>query len=253
MNLYPQTDEMIIVTGNEIVDYFKVLKKAMEMVFPEIAEKLHHVPHGMLKLITGKMSSRTGSVITCEALLGELAEAARARSTDSRADDPEKLAQQVAVAAIKYQVLKQGIGRDIIFDKAQALSLEGDSGPYLQYTHARCRALLEKGKESAPTPTVTSLTYHRKTGTGTVIEASMVERLLVRFPHIVARAAAEFAPQHVAGYLTELASAFNSWYAQEQILDGTPYAARKLAIVASVAATLKNGLHLLGISAPERM
>lgn len=253
MDLYPDTDEMIVITGNEIIDYFKVLKKAMELVFPDIAAKLRHIPHGMLKLTTGKMSSRTGSVITGESLLAELSEAARARATDSRAGDAEKLARQVAVAAIKYQILKQGIGRDIVFDKAQALSLEGDSGPYLQYTHARCHALLEKGKEQGISPISALMVSDTHILSKTLSDALTVQRLLVRFPYVAARAAKESAPQLVAGYLTELSSAFNSWYAQEQILDGTPNAARKLATVASVATTLKNGLHLLGIEAPERM
>lgn len=250
MDLYPKTDEIVIVTGNEIIGYFKVLKKAMEFVYPEIAAKLKHVPHGMLKLTTGKMSSRTGYVITGESLLRELGEAARARAVDSRAENVEKLSENVAVAAIKYQILKQGIGRDIIFDKAQALSLEGDSGPYIQYAHARCFALLEKGKESGVIDVMGSDTHILpKTGSNVL----SVQQLLVRFPHIAARAAKEMAPQHIAGYLIELSSAFNSWYAQEQILDGTVDASRKLAVVAAVATTLKKGLSLLGIEAPDRM
>ena len=99
-----------------------------------------------MKLPTGKMSSRTGSIITGESLLNDLSDAAKARASESRAEDHELLAQQIAVGAIKYQILKQTAGKDIIFDRERALSLEGDSGPYLQYAYARTNAILERAR-----------------------------------------------------------------------------------------------------------
>ena len=237
---YPHATKLIVVTANEIIDYFRVVKRAMELVYPEIAAKLQHVAHGMLRLASGKMSSRTGSVITGESLLANLTEVAKARAHESRADDLQKLARDVAVAAIKYQILRQGTEKNIMFDESRALSLEGDSGPYLQYAHARTRALLEKGTQAGVMPAASAL------GTD-------IERMLIRYPMIADRAARELAPQHITTYLTELASEFNAWYAQEQIVDGTPHASTKLGLVAAVAATLKNGLSLLGIFAPEKM
>ncbi|NBV76948.1 arginine--tRNA ligase [bacterium] len=238
---YPHSEKFIIVTANEITEYFKVLKKAMEQVLPSVAAKLLHVPHGMMKLQSGKMSSRTGSVITGESLLGELKDAALERAKESRAENHELLAQQIAVAAIKFQVLKGGTSKDIIFDRERSLSLEGDSGPYLQYAHARCTSLLEKGKSVGITP---------------VIDAFGVMpdfvRHLVHFPEVVERAASEYEPHHVATFLIELASQFNAWYAQEKIMD-TPDTAHKLALVDAVRQTLQNGLWVLGISAPEKM
>ncbi|MBI2048543.1 MAG: arginine--tRNA ligase [Parcubacteria group bacterium] len=239
---YPDATQFIVVTGNEIIDYFKVIRKVLELIEPKTAARLIHVPHGMMRLPSGKMSSRTGNVITGESLLHDLEEAARERARESRADDIDTLARVIAVGAIKYQILRQAVSRDIVFDEAQALSLEGNSGPYIQYAHARACALLARGREAGVSPAA-------RVGE----QVSIVERLIARFPHIAARAASELAPQHIATFLIELSSAFNAWYAQEQILDGTDNAPRKLAIVAAVATTLKNGLHLLGIEAPEKM
>src|SRR3989344_834824 len=126
-------DTSVTVTAHEQSGYFKVVLAAMKEVLPELAPKLRHITHGMMRLPSGKMSSRTGDVITGESLLVELTAAAAERARDSRASDRGQLAQDVAVAAIKYQILKQASGRDIVFDRERALSLEGDSGPYLQY------------------------------------------------------------------------------------------------------------------------
>lgn len=239
---YPQADALVIVTASEVTDYFRVVKRAMELVYPEIAKKLRHVPHGMMRLPSGKMSSRTGSVITGESLIADLSEAALARAKESRAENPAVLAEDVAVGAIKFQILKQGSSKDIIFDPALALSLEGDSGPYLQYAFARTKAIARKAHDAGVAAKADPAT-----------EPNTVARLVARFPAVAARAAEEFAPHHVAQYLLELAGAFNSWYAQEQILDGTPAAPHKLALAEAAGNTLRNGLWLLGIPAPEKM
>ncbi len=235
-------DQSVTITAQEQADYFKVVKKAMELVMPEIGSKVVHISHGMMRFAEGKMSSRTGNVITGESLLNELSEAAKARAAESRADDKEKLAEQIAVAAIKYQILKQGSGKDIIFDRERALSLEGDSGPYLQYAYARTNAILSKAHEQGIKPVIDKDAL-----------PSEVTRLLHRFPEVVEKASALLESHIVTQYLTHLASSFNSWYAQEQILDGTPAAAHKAAVVEAVNRTLKNGLWVLGIPAPEKM
>ncbi len=238
---YPY-DTSVIVTGNEIIEYFKVLLSAMSEVFPDLAAKTRHVSHGMMRLPEGKMSSRTGNVITGESLIEDLAEVAHGHAADSRADDKAKLAQEVAVAAIKFQILKGGTGKDIIFDRERALSVEGDSGPYLQYTHARTHAIMEKAKEAG----VEGKFDDTK-------EASELSRLVYRFNEIVLHAQDELEPHIVANYLITVASAFNSWYAQEQILDGTSDASHKVALTDITRITLKNGLWLLGIPAPEKV
>jgi arginyl-tRNA synthetase len=241
-------DTSITVTASEQTEYFKVMKQAMSLVMPDIAAKVTHITHGMMRFAEGKMSSRKGNVVTGESLLLELAEAAKARASESRlsaqagAKDPEKLAQQVAVAAIKYQVLKQTAGKDIVFDRERALSLEGDSGPYLQYAYARTHAILERAYVAGIKAKLDPATA-----------PSELMRLLIRFPEIVARAAAEYEPHYLATYLIEIASAYNSWYGQVQILDQGKDEPHKVAVVQAVSHTLKTGLSLLGIPAPERM
>lgn len=243
-------DLSITVTAHEQAGYFAVVLAAMRKVLPEIAAKIRHVSHGMMRLARtatvdgfaeGKMSSRTGNVITGESLMEDVAEAARARATDSRADNPEKLAKDVAVGAIKYQILKQTSGKDIIFDRDRALSLEGDSGPYLQYSYARAMQVVAKAAAENITPRVDP-------------DAGAIDlvRLMYRFPAAVERAAEAFEPHLVTNFLIEFAAAFNRWYAEVRIVDGDD-APQKVAITAAVAATLKNGLYLLGIPTPERM
>jgi arginyl-tRNA synthetase len=225
-------DRSVIITGNEINEYFKVLIAAMMQIFPELAEKTMHFSHGMLRLPTGKMSSRTGDVIKAETLIEEV---------KKNVKDDEK----VAIAAIKYMILRQSIGGDIIFDIEKSVSTEGDSGVYLQYAHARASSILEKAKEE-------KIKASAKLPEGW--QTNEVEKLLYRFPEIVARAGAEFAPQHITSYLTELARAYNSFYGTEQIVSAEdPASSYKVALSSAFARVMANGLAILGIEAPERM
>ena len=238
-----ESDSSVYVTAQEQQEYFKVMLAAAQKFMPELAAKAVHITHGMMRLPTGKMSSRTGDVITGESLLSELTEAARERAKESKAEDSEKLASDIAVAAIKYQILKQTIGKDIVFDKERALSLEGDSGPYIQYAYARTQSIQAAAKEAGVSPKVD-------------IPATDGERkiamLLMRLPDVVQRAQEEYEPHHVATYATALASLYNSWYAQERILD-SDRAGERVALTKAVGNTLKTSLYLLGIPAPERM
>ena len=235
-------DTSITITAHEQSDYFEVVLAAMKKVMPKVASKMQHISHGMMRFADGKMSSRTGNVITGESLLLDLTEAAKVRATESRADDPAKLAEAVAVAAIKYQILKQASGKDIIFDRERALSLEGDSGPYLQYAYARAEQLVEKAKEQGVVA---------KTDGG--MEPNDLTRLLHRFPEAVEYAAAHREPHLLTNYLLEFAALFNSWYAQVHVLDSSADSPHKVALVDAVRHTLKNGLWVLGIPTPERM
>lgn len=238
-----KADQSIYITANEQQEYFKVMFAAAARIMPDLVEKTLHLAHGMMRLSSGKMSSRTGDVITGESLLMKLIEAAKERAAQSKAEDSEKLGEQIAVAAIKYQILRQGLGRDIIFDEEKALSLDGDSGPYIQYAHARALSVIAAAKEAGVAPEISA--------PQTALERELC-RTLMQFGDVVARAQNEYAPHYVASYVTNLASQYNSWYAQERVL-GTPDAARRLAMTNSVAATLKNALYLLGISTPEKM
>ncbi len=241
---FPAFDISVTITGSEQRDFFAVVFAAIKKVFPDRTKgrELRHIANGFLKLTTGKMSSRKGNVITGESLLEDLRNDSRARMGERELKNPKATADAVAVGAVKYAVLKQGSGKDIVFDPQESLSLEGDSGPYVQYAHTRCFSILRKAKEGGVAPDASKPTS----------EAPLVEKLLLRFPDAVARAALEYEPHYVAQYLLLLASAFNSWYAAEHVL-GTPEAPYKLAVVDAVRNTLESGLFLLGIKAPEEM
>lgn len=240
---YPEFTRSYVVTGVEQKEYFKVIIEAIRKVFPEEASKdIRHIATGFLSLTTGKMSSRKGNVLTGEDLLADLGAEAKVRAAESRAEDIDALAGDLAVAALKFQILKGGASKNIVFDHERALSLEGDSGPYLQYTHARTHAIVEKAKAQDVTAKF-----------DTSAPANELARFLMRFYETIMRAQEELEPHHVANYLIAVAAAFNSWYAQEQILDGTPAAAHKVALTDITRLTLKNGLWLLGIPTPEKV
>ncbi|MEX0917763.1 MAG: arginine--tRNA ligase [Candidatus Paceibacterota bacterium] len=242
--VYPY-DHSVISTANEITEYFKVLLCAMSKVYPELAAKTEHIGHGTVRLSEGKMSSRTGSVIPAVDFIDEITEAAQKKAAEAGARGVDvDTARDVAIGAIKYATLKSNVLQDTIFNKDQALSFEGDSGPYLQYTHARICSVLEKAATAGVVPSVS-----------VAPEAPYaIERIIYQFPEVVERSLTERSPHHVAGYLTELASAFNTFYAHERIADATDeYAPYKAAVADAVRQTLANGLWVLGIKAPERM
>lgn len=237
---YPY-DISVVITGNEINQYFQVLLKAMEFVYPELQEKTVHIGHGMLRLPQGKMSSRTGSVVAAEDLINQAEEKVRERETKSDID----IATEVAVGAIKFSILSQSAGSDIVFDFEKSLSFEGDSGPYLQYTYARSQSLLRKATEAG---------ISSSTDLPEGWESTEIERLLARFPEVVEHALQQYSSHFIAHYLIQLARAYNSWYAHTKIVDTKDVeASYKLAIVEAVAQVMKNGLHLLGIKTVEQM
>lgn len=238
-------DLSIIETGGEQQQYFKVVFRAAETLYPDIAGKQVHIGHGFLSLTTGKMSSRKGNVLTGEAILEDMRAAALEKMQDrDLGEDKDAIADAVAVAAIKFQILKQSTGKNIVFDPKAALSFEGDSGPYLQYAHTRARSVLAKASEEKIIASTAMLPE----------KVPDFERMLCRFPEVVQRALAEYEPHFVTTYLTELAGMFNSWYANEKIVDpADPHSPYKVALTEAFATTMKNGLWVLGIAAPLKM
>jgi arginyl-tRNA synthetase len=147
-------EKSIIVTGNEINEYFKVLLQAMTLLVPELGKVTTHIGHGMVRLPEGKMSSRTGKVITGDSLLNQAKEYALGIINDINPNlaDKEEIADMVGIASIKYAFLKANIGKDVVYSFKEAISFSGNSGPYIQYTYARCRSVLEKGEQSRNLP-----------------------------------------------------------------------------------------------------
>ena len=226
-------DQSLTITGNEQDAFFNVVEVATGEVFPNLKGKLKHLSHGMLRLPTGKMSSRTGDVITAEELIDKIKKKVKGDEA-------------VAIGAIKYMILRQAIGNDIVFDIEKSVSTEGDSGVYLQYAYARTNSLLEKADAQG-------LTLNTNSQGQTLRNTHEVERLLYRFPEIVERAGRDYAPHYITTYLTALAGSFNNFYAHEQIIDSSPESPYRLAIVKAFNIVMKNGLTILGIPALERM
>lgn len=231
---HAQPDEVFILTAAEQIGHFTIVIAALADFVPQLAGKMHHIPHGFLKLTTGKMSSREGNVITADELIRDVIERASEKNEDPL------IAEQVALGAIKYMILRQAAGGDIIFDMEKSLSLEGDSGPYLQYALVRALSILNASEvKPAASPAFAA-------------EVPLLARLITRFPEIVARAEALRAPHILTTYLTQLAGAWNSFYMTGKII-GSEDEANTLALVSAFTTTMRNGLSLLAIPAPEKM
>lgn len=229
-------DLSVIITANDIVEYMKVLMKALEHFYPEATERTKHLTHGVVKLPGAvKMSSRKGNILRAVDILDA------ARDANKKASGNED--ESVVLAAVKYAFLKNRIGGDIIYDPAESVALEGNSGPYLQYAHARARSILAKAKiADSQQPTADSL----QAG-----ERSLL-RKIGEYAEVVDQAALELMPHHVCTYLYELAQVFNRFYENNRVIDD-PREPTRLALVSAYADTLKTGLELLNISAPNRM
>ena len=242
-------DKFLVVTGNEIAEYFKVLKTALSLIYPEIANKTVHYPHGMLRLPSGKMSSRTGKVITAESLLNTIQEMVTEKIKNRDFDDTEKrnVAEKVAVGAVKYSILKSSVGSDIVFDFDKSISFEGDSGPYLQYSYARAMSVLRKVGEDFKSDSDKA----KVNG----FELGNLEKKLYRFEEVVKRSASELEPHFITSYITELAGDFNSFYGNNQIIDekNKEMTAYRISLTKAFANVLKRGMEILAIPVLERM
>jgi arginyl-tRNA synthetase len=242
----PNMNLCIVTTANEQLEYMRVVTKALSLLHPEFTDKMKHITHGMMRLASGKMSSRKGNVITGESLIRDtialVSEKVKDREWDE--DKKDKISEQVGVAAIKYSILKQSTGGDIAYDFETSISFEGDSGPYLQYSYARANSVLEKAAQENILPDP-----HSK-----LTEIFDLEKLLYRFPEVVARSAEEYEPHYIANYLIEVARSFNSFYGNNMIVNKEDKnSGYKVALTFAFAFVMKKGLNLLGIEAPEKM
>ncbi|HSX29921.1 MAG TPA: arginine--tRNA ligase [Candidatus Saccharimonadales bacterium] len=227
-------DRSVIITGNEQEQYMAVVLKAVEQFAPELASATTHFTHGLVKLKGGvKMSSRKGNILRALDVLNA-AHAANKQAT-GREDD-----EQAVLGAIKYAFLKQRLGPDLIYDPEESVSLEGNSGPYLQYAHARARSILRKAPAAASE-------LHDFDASERMLAVKVTE-----YPDVLARAATEMMPHYICTYLYELAQIFNRFYENAKVV-GDPREATRLTLVRTYADILKDGLGLVGIAAPDKM
>lgn len=225
-------DHSYIVTAEEQRDYFKGIIAAAGLIWPDKRGVTINISTGTVKLSTGKMSSRDGDVLEIAWLFDEFANAIRGRGGDA--------ADGIVAGALRYQFLKVKIGSDVVFDINEAVSLTGNTGSYLQYAHARARSILDKASASSE-----SLSEVRE-------EDRMLVRKLGEYSEIVELATRQLEPHHICNYLFELAQEFNRYYEKNQVI-GNEYEAHRVGLVAVYAATLRAGLGVLGIHAPDRM
>jgi arginyl-tRNA synthetase len=235
-------DKVMHVVASEQDLYFKQLFKILGSVKREWSEKNFHLSYGLVNLRTGRMASREGTVVTYDELMAKLRSNALEETKKRAKGNIGRIAEMVAVGALKYDLLKMSNNKNITFDWKRALDFHGNSAPYLQYTHARAKSILRKTR-STPLARGAELVLDQ--------EKQLVKRI-ASFSSVAERAAEDGRPYLLANYLYELATSFNEYYQTTPVIKSDIRRSR-LALVKAASVVLKNGLGLLGIDAPERM
>ncbi len=228
----------------------QVFKVAELMGLPKVA-LAHHVTYGLVKDASGlKMSTRKGTLITAQDMIDRAVEKARELIREKNPDlaNADEVAREVGIGALKYANLSQSRNTPILFNWEKVLAFDGNTGPYLQYTHARIQGVLRK-VDALPDAATADLSV-----LSAASEIALLKHLY-KISETVEAAALDYAPNHIAEYLFKLASLFNEFYAAEPVLKAEQPAVRdaRVVLLQAVATALAQGLSLLGIHAPERM
>jgi len=246
-------DESIYVVGNEQDYHFKVLFLILEKLGKSWAKGLYHLSYGMVDLPSGKMKSREGTVVDADDLIDEMVATAKQRTEELgkvdgfSEEEKTKLYQMIGMGALKYFLLKVEPKKRLLFDPNESIDFQGNTGPFIQYTHARICSVLSKAAYNEQT----ELQFSGKL-------ADTERDLLVslaNYPTVVQNAAQEHSPALIANYVYELAKLYNKFYHEEPILKSEDAHIKhfRLALSAATASVLKKGMGLLGIQVPERM
>jgi arginyl-tRNA synthetase len=246
-------DESIYVVGNEQDYHFKVLFLILEKLGKSWAKGLYHLSYGMVDLPTGKMKSREGTVVDADDLIDEMVATAKQRTEELgkvdgfSEEEKANLYQMIGMGALKYFLLKVEPKKRLLFDPNESIDFQGNTGPFIQYTHARICSVLSKA-DYAGTET---FAYPGKL-------ADTERDLLVnisQYPQVLNNAAQEHSPALIANYVYDLAKLYNKFYHEAPILksDDENLKTFRLSLSAASAAVLKKGMNLLGIQVPERM
>jgi arginyl-tRNA synthetase len=242
-------DKMIYVVASEQKLHFQQLFKILELLGRKYSKDLYHLSYGMVHLPSGRMKSREGTVVDGDDIMDEMAALAEKEVRSRYKDLPEKeiksRSDAIGIAAIKFFMLRTDAARDIIFNPEESLSFEGETGPYLQYTHARSCSILRKGDLSAGNIDFKLLDDPTE---------YVLLSLLSKFPERVEESAENLKPHILCRYLLDLAQAFNEFYHACPVISEIPELMRvRLLLVDSVRTVLSNGLGLLGIEALAEM
>lgn len=260
-------DYSIVSTGNEIDEYFKLINKVIGLIYPEYDGKQIHISNGMLRLTTGKMSSRKGSVVPATEMIDDMTEAILIKVDDETRtkiqndDELKNKYKYLAINAFKFNFLKQAMGKDVIYDREKAIDVNGDSGMYVNYTYARVKSLLDKAKTQGY---MTSF-YNLESEGGlidivhnlnliNVDSIKDIERALTQYNYVMERAVNNLEPHRVAQYALDLCHEINKFYNDNKVLDNdrskgeTEYI---LAILDVSVIVLESIFYALGMRAVE--
>jgi arginyl-tRNA synthetase len=238
------------VVGNEQDLYLKQVFKIFELLGFAWAKECRHLSHGMVFLPSGKLKSREGKVVDADEIIQEMEQLAadeiRKREEKISKKELAKRSRAIGLAAIKFHMLKVAVQKDLLFNPEESISFEGETGPYIQYTHARAKSILRKAKKYKKPASFDKLSSS---------EEQRLAKLLAAYPKAVAKALEQLSPHVVCQFLIETAEAFNSFYHKHPVLKAgdKETMAQRLALVEATAQVLKNGLEMLDIEAIEKM
>ena len=247
-------DDMIYVVGNEQNYHFQVLKLVLKKLGYEWSDNIFHLSYGMVELPEGKMKSREGTVVDADDLIADMIGTAREMSTELgkldgvSEEEASAICEMVGLGALKYFILKVDPKKTMLFDPRESIDFNGNTGPFIQYTHARIRSILRKAEEAG-------IATDGYTSAELLPEEIELIKLLSEYPAVVRTAGEQFAPSIIAAYAYDLAKQFNGYYHDHSILkeENATTRALRLKLAATVASVIRSAMKLLGINVPERM
>jgi len=246
-------NELIYVVGNEQNYHFQVLKLILKKLGFNWSDSIYHLSYGMVELPEGKMKSREGTVVDADDLIEDMVNTARETSMElgkldnMSPEEQNSVFEMLGLGALKYFILKVDPRKTMLFDPKESIDFNGNTGPFIQYTHARIKSILRKAAEQGINPI-----FHSAELNGKEIE---IIKLMNTFPDKIAEAGDAHSPALVANFAYELAKEFNHYYHEVSILreENTEIRNQRLVLIQSIAKILSKAMGILGITLPERM